>query len=711
MAEYKYYIKKEGSSAVQVFPTNADNLIYKYDRRGEAGIVFERLLETSLKFNYESGNFNFRTQELTDKCEEIDIIVQKICDGEKEIFYHGVFAIMEGKFDPENCVYEIKPRVKRDLIDDIQVNILDVPNPVVEGGVTGVRAYNTNANPTQRTYQQCRYFDEVILFVAQKSNPNIQGIISNFFQINPDGVFYIPGITNYWENMAFGSLSDIQEPIPSNLSTLAQATFREIMDDLNVLFDVFYFIDDNFNLRIEHRIYFQGSQGLVLTGSQYKKYIKKKYEYVIDDLPKEETWKIQGSRESATLIYSGISRTKKQENSKVYQTKVINTDYQERMLNGGSEEGLFLFATNGGVGTGGVWTMYQGGLTNLKLTAPYLVKNLHTYDRPSLYAIFRQKTQYFWTNSAGGMVLNSTKPNKIGEEFSIPLCCGDEFDTKDHILTPLGKGFLDKASFSTKDSMLKLSLRYKTDECEGIEPDDLSGLALWLKQGDVQTTGAYVNQWNDSSGNARHAVGVGATRPTYFGIENPSSVNFIQDPFNSDFSYLTTPAFQLCPNKRGTIFILMRTILPFAGGYGIIPILSTHSGGAGNFFDISLNENRRFVSYQYNVGLPDNLNTNNYGLYPGGLYTFTRHSDIRVKCVQNSVPCFNNPASITNDQPGSYPLIIGSNMNVPYNFPLNVGTLNLVEIIIYDRELTDFEREKIEFYLVKKGIYTTYPAI
>lgn len=698
MDNYRYYLNN-----IEVFPLNKDNLKYNYEKKIKSGIVFEKVLETSLIFKYDQGSFNFKTQEETDKCTELNFVVVKRCGNTNETFFEGVFSISEGQFDDDSCKYTVKVRVKRDLLYDVEVNFLQTPNRVYEGLVYGVVADAFG----YRNYTQARYFDKTVLYVAQKSNPKITGIISNFFQINPDGAFYLPGVTNYWQYMVFCNLSDVQEPIPSNESTKGIITFQDLMDDLQVLFDVFWFIDSNYKLRIEHRIWFEGNQGLDLTLSKYEKYLQasNKYEYDLEGYPKQEVWKIQGHAQSVKLSYGGVSSVKKNENAKMYQTRKINTDYRARFNYGGADEGLFLFATDGGANIFNYWLMindYAPGLG--KVDTYYLVKNLHTYNRPSIYSLIEVIDDNNFFNKAGGLVLNTNSPTKKQVEISIPLCCEDEFDTKDQILTDMGTGYLEKATFETKSNLLKLELKYKVPNCNDFEPDDLDSLDLWLKEGDHVLSGIKVAQWNDSSGNARHAVqAVNANRPDR--LLNQGSYMVV---FDNSAKWLTTPAFQLFPNKRGTVIILFEYLgVPSAIPAGGKNILSTNTGGAGVYFDIGLNINDELISNNEANVYPQVIQTFGDLLQNGGLFVVNRFEDTFIKTKQNSVDPLNNPVSNSNTQVDSNPLIIGTNLN---NIPVEGNEFSVREIIIYGRSLTEEEQEKIDYYLVKKGIYKIYPA-
>lgn len=717
MSNWKYKI--EGT---EVSPLNAATTKFDMSVNENAGVVFTVDIDEPLVFNY-SDNFNFKQQEEDDRCSELSFVIQKKCSGVWADYWVGVFSIAEGEFDDDKCTYTIKPRIKEYLLEDLEINFLEDPIRVDEGGVVGVRAQHGGGGSGFSIYTNCRYFENFLLFIAKKSNPLIQSVISDFFQINPTSAFYLPGVTNYWDKMVVAAVSDIQFPLPSNVATKELVTFGKIMLDLNTLFNVYWFIDSNYNLRIEHYLWFEGSAGLDLTEDRYAPYVagKNKYTYDVNKFPKKESWKIANHRQTTSLTYGGLANVGKESSEKIRTTNIIRTDYDACMENP-SNSGVFLMATDGGTIAPPSWRMLQGGeisvLENVKLSPHYLVPRLQTYGRPSLYALIASTIDRQYAETvAGGIILDSTIPVKKQVEFEIPLCCADSFDIKDQITTPLGTAYVDKATFNSKTEMLSLALKYKIDNCSSFEPSDLPDLDLWLKYNDVlydtpggpYPTVTTVRRWNDSSGNGRHAVqATTANKPTYVpGNPNGNPVSFVSTSSTPVHEFLATPAFQMLPGKRGTVFILIH---PGGGDYGggvsegEMFILSTQDGTASTFFDLSrdnLVSGSKYISIKEGIDLP--LNYTNLGVY-----VLRRSADELVDGRNNGVASTNNPVTVANDQPTSKPLIVGGNPDT--SFPTQAGQTLISEVIIYGRDLSDKEIEDVELYLVKKAIYNIYSA-
>lgn len=89
-------------------------------------------------------------------------------------------------------------------------------------------------------------------------------------------------------------------------------------------------------------------------------------------------------------------------------------------------------------------------------------------------------------------------------------------------------------------------------------PTDKSGLVFWFKaDAGITQSGGLVTQWDDQSGNARHATASGATRPTYTtgalnglpGVSFPAGTYM---DFGTDALYDPTQPFTVCTVWKNT---------------------------------------------------------------------------------------------------------------------------------------------------------------
>lgn len=706
MSNYKYYVNN-----IEVFPKNGGNNVFTYQNDQEANVKFNVVLEKEFVFDYIQPGFNFKTQEEDNLCDELIFKITKKCNNTWALFWEGFFYIVDGTFDDDACLYSIKPNNRQFLFDDLEVNMFDEPTVVEFGGQRGVFF---GSPPQQTNYNNVKYFDKVVLFIAQKANQKITGIISNFFQINPTVVSSdcLPGVPNYFKYMVFCSLSDAQFPIPSNPATKEIITFGELMDDLFILFRVYWFIDSNYNLRIEHETFFDGSAGIDLTSSNYSQYAKSKnnFKFDLSEYPKKETLKIYQHAESSSLTYYGISNIKSKPQEKILSTKKIAT----YLFQNTNSDGVLLLAHDNGVGSG----IYRIDDYITRLSPSFLQTNIHTYNKPSLYAIHESRSKEFLISS-GGIVLKSKKPTIIQEDISFPLCC-DGFDITKTMKTELGDGKVYKASLDQKTEMLTVGLKHFADNCEFIDPSDISGLDLWLKRGTGITyhpTTLRVSQWNDYSGNNRHAVQANTALQPLLPFPSPTSNvgvrfegNLITPPTSEE--YLVTPAFQLFPNKRGTIITVISSASAGVSAAAGMSVLSTNTTIASIDFDLSLKVDPSLSIYNpivyFNINenkrYPTNIRNTYLNYQFKGLEILRRSSDTNIYVDEKCVPAKNNPLSVNNSIPQNTGLVIGFNRHV--NGGLLIGNVSIVEVMVYSRDLTDIELEQIKFYFIKKGMLT-----
>lgn len=711
MNNFKFYITS-GPSPFEINPINSNAIIFEFKPRNVGDVVPQLVLNTSLILNKEDYNY-VKGKESTDLCTEISLRIDLLCNGVYSPYWYGVFSPAESNWDYDRCTLDVSVRPKENIKGDLKINFLEIPNNA------GVDDVYTGAFATERIYTNCRPFQTVLLYIAQQSNPQINSIVSNFFQINPiiSTDEMIPGIFNFYKEMFIGSLGDIQEPIPSNLAQIEFISFNQLMNDLNVLFDVFWYIDSNYNLRVEHRLFFEGVQGMDLTTPFYQKYIKGKnqFSYLLDELVKYETWRIIDNKQYCRLVYEGCADLTKQQNERSYQTEIIRTDYYSIRYGDGSsnDTGIFLFATDQELG---LFRMIESAEQNTMLLPSVLVNKFHRYGRPD-NAILQE---YYQTDD-GNQIINfnqgeflaySVKPIKIQRDLTIPLCCDDDFDYKKQLLTNWGLGYHENAKINYNKNTLTLDLKYKVrNDSPDISPSDLPGLDLWLKsdQGVIYDPVTFkVSEWTDYSGNNRHAVNASpSTSPVFLPGVVPFTNSVATGSVDLDGGFLKTPAFQIFPSKRGSIFLL-HGVITVSGTFH--PIISTNNsaGPSVNEFDLSVADFTpspdAFVSY--NIGL--SVFTQYYSPETkNGLFYTTLKSNTEIDSYQDGLRPASSPGSWPNTQPNSNPLTIGKNTNISSA----ASSSNLFEIIIFNRHISDLERQKVELYLAKKWGLNLYNGI
>jgi hypothetical protein len=447
--------------------------------------------------------------------------VKQLCAGVYTSVITAEFGAVDGEWDLDKCVFTIAPKPKgvyACLLSGVKINILDV-------AVTDSMAYS--AGVTLNYLSRVRKFEDVLLYLAQQTCGEVNSIVSNFFQINPTSVSdinYVTGTENKITNLLCSALSDARNPEPTEAATKEFTTFKEFLADLRTLFDVYWTVDTNNNVVIEHFSYFNSVAGLDLTAASYDKYLSgtNRFSFLRRDSPKFETWFMNASDQSCELIYDNACGNKQLNEERIsYATKTITTDFYNAVYSGniaGNTPGILLLAAYPvGNAYDPLYNLLMGSFgqplwsrQNEELVLHRLIQKYHRHGRPQLSAEIKYaSTPGDYTDSyQEDFFIYSERPQKKQVEIKVPLCCDETFDSENYITTFMGNGVVDEAFHDLEENILSLNLKYKlnTDNAD-IEPNDLSGLQLWLKGDTGKTiTSGKVTQWNDQSGNNYHAI-------------------------------------------------------------------------------------------------------------------------------------------------------------------------------------------------------------
>jgi hypothetical protein len=712
--KYRYYITYN-SVQTEVFPLFVDSPKIVFDNPGDQ-IALLKKFDCKLQFvNKPAEGITdydyFKNIEDTDKCAVLELDVQQRCGSVYASIGTAEFGTVDGEWDLDNCTFTIEPKpsgVYSCLLSGKKVNILEIPD------VYSV----TYAKTTLKTLSRMRKFEDVLLYVAQQTCSNVNTIISNFFQINPvtpSAINYVTGTENKYTNMFMGALSDQRDPEPSNQATIENITFRELMDDLRVLFNVYWTVDASNNIRIEHFTYYNTTVGLDLTQAGYDDYTSgtNKYKYIRSDSPRFESWSMAYSKQSCEIEYDNACGNVGVNGSTAkieYSSRKIFTDFWQAIYDsanlGGNLPGVMLVATYPTLVTG---ARYMLGYTqNEELTLPHLVLKFHRHGRPQLSGVFKysESDGDSFDGTAEDLFIYSVRPIKVQTEIKIPLCCDDSFDSSQKVETVMGEGVVITATHDLEDETLSLTLKHKIESDNAdIEPDDLSGLQLWLKGDTGKTiTSGRVTQWNDQSGNSNHAVqATVANAPT----DGGDYLNFLPGWMQ------TTNPVTAFTAKRGSIFVVHKTNnMDVSSTTTDRTILATD---ATNKWDISFKyafdsgtDTWFYHSFILNTDYPaegyvaSNLMTsygwcNNADYNDIMLFELIRDADTTESIWHNGKKSGLNPVTVPNVNPDADNIYIGTIDGTNKKFEGHI-----YEIIIYNRALTAIERQQIEQYLSKK---------
>lgn len=303
---------------------------------------------------------------------------------------------------------------------------------------------------------------------------------SDFFQINPfnpSSTNYVTGKRSKTRYITVFQKSDVKRPSVANNATIAKYTFEKILNALVTMFNVRYRVVGS-DFVIEHVSRFQPGIGMNLTLPKYAAYkldTLKKYTYDNSAKPAREEFSfmeaIGADFVGTPIVYnSGCTAKGGRDNIKKYQAENITTDVEYVLGNSASDsknvsdEGFVFMATDLYNPPGGAPPIYYviseesilatGSALNNSLAWAQLQRDYHKYDRPIRYGMMNNVNTRFL----------SVIPTKKGESITIPLCCDDNFNPDQLIVTPLGTGEIEKATYSFKSQTLKLDLLYPDDD-------------------------------------------------------------------------------------------------------------------------------------------------------------------------------------------------------------------------------------------------------
>lgn len=234
-------------------------------------------------------------------------------------------------------------------------------------------------------------------------------------------------------------------------------------------------------------------------------------------------------------------------------------------------------------------------------------------------------------------------------------------------------------------------------------PTQISGLSLWLDAADsssVIRSGSSVTAWNDKSGNGRNATGVATRYPTY-DVTNRRIV------FNGTNQYLSNIGFSFNISQR-SIFIVFQQ-LTYTLYTGVLPIIPSPTSGtdyqATTGMTIETSGGVRF--YQNSGGYQNDIVTTTpvaLGIY------YEQMSGTAGATYRNGNLNSNRTANFTAGSCGGY--AVGCRWSGAPTTPYLNGYMN--EVIIFNRALTNTQRQNIEGYLawkwnIQRSLPTTHP--
>ena len=226
-----------------------------------------------------------------------------------------------------------------------------------------------------------------------------------------------------------------------------------------------------------------------------------------------------------------------------------------------------------------------------------------------------------------------------------------------------------------------------TEKLSGFNPKSVEGLQLWLDASDTTTItkdgSTNVSQWRDKSINGYQAVqntGQSRSKPTFVtGAQNYVSLAPNQAMIIPNFSYTTSWSVFCCMNN---VVVAGRWLIsPFQDAYLVMMGMATGQ----KIFNGLLSDPGVITGRHIEYTAAQNTNGT-------GAYVYYRDGTIQG----SNNTSYSQVATILN-------LGIGANSTYPDACD---GTYYMYEILIYNRYLSNTERQNIESYLAQKWAMT-----
>jgi hypothetical protein len=700
----------------ELFPINTKEVRLAYELvQGQK--FFKYKIKSALRFsnNSKQSIFDytyFKDIEAASLCSEMTIRIDKLCANNKYVTkWSGQISIGKGKFDDDKCVVEFTPDDLNDydcLLAGNEYNILDIADRVSVNLLQPVGAAVPNGI----------LFADVLDFLVKKC-PGILGVKSEFYQINPDTpsvINYVTGEFNTYTQLVAYQITDFTSPPPTNKALVSKTSFKEIAEDLANIQNVYWTIEAGY-IRLEHSSYFFQSVGLDLTQTQFANFLvaQNKYEYLFNKKFKYEEWSLPDSYQGGRITYSDACVSGDEKESKT--THGINILYTDTIppLTGTITDlkRILLIATET-IGPDILILSIGNDGTCPDMVLGNLIMRFFRNDRFYENATF----EYFASNfddPAG--IIDKTEKNYgdfrpvsvdslfVQKNLHVQLCCEDsDIDPNKLIKSNFGNGIIQSFDIDIIRNSANMSLEHGRKSLVELTPNQISNLKGWWKSDvGVSVSGTDVTQWDDQSGQGNHFISPAGQEPQYIAsfINGLPAIDFLGG------QAMATASFNWAPVEKYTYFIVFKggSITSHAHLFG------TKDLPSGNHFGISFDTGGADTELENAVsGKNWKLTYSGFTPFGSSLYhwvvfnenrdgstSYGWHSGKRHRTTADS-----NPMAHTVPVDAA-PLYIGARYNAGVYDLFFYG--QVAEIIFYDRNITEIERQNVEQYLFKKYAY------
>jgi hypothetical protein len=453
---YRFYLTI-GSSEIEVFPLNffKTSLV---DSREQGQIFYRRKFSGTLRFynNAKESITDFTLINLVETlilagsldCQDLLLRIEQKNSGANtwHTYWEGHFATSDGKFDLDQCTYDITPLpyddyVNFDINSDKEYNIL--------AGVPTVVTTTILRDGVTYTYTRNRWLIDVIEYIAQQIVPAVT-VTSNILNT---GYNYVTETANKYNLLTIAHKSDIKRPTATNPANIGMMSWNSLMDILKMM--NLYYVYDGTTIRIEHLSYWESAAGLDLrTQSIAEK--SNKYSYLKSEMPQFEKFShMEASDDNfVTGVIEYINLCVDKSTSEYAINVTTDIEYIQdcmadpELIGNISDEGWVVFAN---YLVGASYYVYFGvGYTgpslkfNIPLSWSVLLRTFFLHGRPFISG--------YVNNDAVNFI--SSRRNKV-QSIKAIVCYEDDYDPNDYLTTELGEDYFDGQKGYVKSADIK----------------------------------------------------------------------------------------------------------------------------------------------------------------------------------------------------------------------------------------------------------------
>jgi hypothetical protein len=317
------------------------------------------------------------------------------------------------------------------------------------------------------TFSRNRRLVDVLSFLAGKMPGNIKPVtpeaVSQFLSAQTN---YVTGTRNPLVDLAFAQKSDITSYSSSEVATKGMLSLKELFDELRSTFQLYWFLDTNGKLRLEHFSYFQRQGTFNLVRPEWARYLvnTRAYEYTKDKMPRYQRltfgFAFGDDFLSSEIEYKSdcVNKLEGQDTEETSVTK-FTTDLTGLLTSAGSDRNGFVLMVH----RDGSVLKEQGAITgallpNAHLAAANLQANYYQHGRVLMSGLRNDVPVTF----------KSINKNRKQVALRVPACCEVVDPFARYISTLTDNGELDNWTEEMHTNIVEFVLMHDAPEAGSI---------------------------------------------------------------------------------------------------------------------------------------------------------------------------------------------------------------------------------------------------